>query len=183
MAPLSLFRYIMNQEVTRLRRLRQSALKVRALATLLDTRNQENQGASLYERAALLNWRIARIATGHLRSHPYRSYQRDPSFFESGADRLAAILLGTMASLRGDAAQTFLRELRGAARELDDTRALTLSAELSDALGRAQSSMRNLVEDAQAEASREAGLESDARLEAAENMGPPRLSTSSYLAL
>jgi hypothetical protein len=169
----------MNNEVTRLRRLRQSALKVRALATVL----QGGKSADgLFERGALLNWRIARIATGRLRSHPYQSYQRDPSFFESGADRLAAILVGTMCSLRGHGAETFLRELRVAARELDDTRALTLSPDLSDALGRAQASMRILIDDVQNRALLESGLESDAHLDAAEGMSAP-LSTSSYLAL
>jgi hypothetical protein len=179
---LSQIRYIMNNEVTRLRRLRQSALKVRALATVLDVGKSAD---GIYERGALLGWRIARIATGRLRSHPYQSYQRDPGFFESGADRLGAILVGTMAGLRGHGAQTYLRELRAAARELDDTRALTLSADLSDALGRAQVSMRTLIEDVQGEALLESGLESDARVErldAAKGMSAPRLS-SSYLAL
>ena len=170
----------MNNEVARLRRLRQSALKVRAIATVLDA---GTSASGIYERGALLNWRIARIATGRLRSHPYQSYQRDPSFFESGADRLGAILIGTMAGLRGHGAETFLRELRGAARELDDTRALTLSADLSDALGRAQTSMRTLIQDAENEASLDSGLVSDARLDVAGAMSARRLSTSSYLAL
>jgi hypothetical protein len=170
----------MKNEVTRLRRLRQSALKTRALARVLSSGEHAD---GIFERGALLNWRIARIATGRLRSHPYQNFQRDPSFFESGADRLAAILVGTMASLRGQAADAFLRELLVAARELDDTRALTLSAELSDELGRAQVSMRNLIDDAQRQASLESGSESHARHEAANGMAAPALSTSSYLAL
>jgi hypothetical protein len=170
----------MNNEVTRLRRLRQSALKVRALARVLGGGKRNDGG--IFERGALLNWRIARIATGQLRSHPYPSYQRDPSFFESGVDRLAAILVGTVAGLRGRAAETFLGELRGAARELDDTRALTLSPDLSDALGRAQASMRILIDDIQQRALLESGVGSHANREAAD-MSAPRLSTSSYLAL
>jgi hypothetical protein len=170
----------MNNEVIRLRRLRQSALKVRALATVLDA---GKSAGGIYERGALLNWRIARIATGRLRAHPYQSYQRDPGFFESGADRLGAILVGTMAGLRGHGVETFLRELRAAARELDDTRALTLSADLSDALGRAQASMRALIEDVQNEALLESGVDSDVRLDAADAMSAQRLATSSYLAL
>jgi hypothetical protein len=170
----------MTTEVTRLRRLRQSALKARALAAAL---NRGNGTDCLYERGALLNWRIARIATGWLRSHPCQSYQRDPSFFESGADRLGAILLGAMASLRSRGAETFLSELRRAARELDDTRALTLSADLSDALGRAQSSMRALIRDVEHQVLLERGIAADAQVSAADGMAAPRLSTSSYLAL
>jgi hypothetical protein len=169
----------MKNEVTRLRRLRQSALRARALARVLSA----GGGADgVLDRGALLNWRIARIVTGRLRSHPYQSYQRDPSFFESGADQLGAILVGTMASLRGHALEIFLRELLIAARELDDTRALTLSAELSDALGRAQASMRHLIDDVQKQVSLESGRESDAQLDAPDGIQAP-LSTSSYLAL
>jgi hypothetical protein len=180
MASLSQFRYIMNNEVTRLRRLRQAALKVRALARVLNGGKSED---GIFQRGALLSWRIARIATGRLRAHPYQSYQSDPSFFESGADRLSAILIGTVAGLRGYGAETFLDELRSAARELDDTRALTLSADLSDALGRAQSSMRALLDDVQREALLGCGRPTDSHLDAVERMSPPRLSTSSYLAL
>jgi hypothetical protein len=169
----------MNDEVTRLRRLRQSALKVRALALILSDGNCTHR---LFERAALLNWRIARIATGRLRSHPYQGYQSDPSFFESGADRLTAMLTGTMAKLRSRGAETFLGELRLAARELDDTRALTLSAELSDALGRAQSTMRTLIDDVEHQALLESGIEAD-KIDAADAISSPRLSISSYLAL
>jgi hypothetical protein len=169
----------MINEVTRLRRLRQSALKVRALALVLSDGNCTHR---LFERGALLTWRIARIATGRLRSHPYERYQSDPGFFESGADRLSAMLTGTMASLRGRGAETFLSELRIAARELDDTRALTLSAELSDALGRAQSTMRTLIDDVEHQALLESGNEAD-KIDAADAISAPRLTTSSYLAL
>jgi hypothetical protein len=174
------FSFNLNDEVTRLRRLRQSVLKVRALARVL---NGADCAHRLFERGALLNWRIARIATGRLRSHPYQQYQRDPSFLESGANQLAAMLAGTMANLRGRAAESFHRELRVAARELDDTRALTLSAELSDALGRAQSSMRNLIEDVHSQAQLESGIESGGEIDSAGSMSARRLSTSSYLAL
>jgi len=174
------FSVVLNDEVARLQRLRQSALKVRTLAKVL---NRGNGPDGIFKRGALLHWRIARIATGRLRSYPYQSYPRDPSFFEGRAERLATVLLGTMARLRGHGAETFLRELRGAARELDDTRALTLSAELSDALGRAQSAMRSLIDDVQTLAAREAGLAADPRRDADDGLSAPPLSTSSYLAL
>jgi hypothetical protein len=178
---LSQFRYIMNDEVTRLRRLRKTALKVRALASALTS---GKRGDDAFERGALLNWRIARIATGRLRSHPYRSYQKDPGFFESGADRFDAFIMGTVANLRGQGARVFLNELRNAARELDDTRALTLSPDLSDALGRAQASMRALIDEVCADDARvESGHESDIRRGATDSMSAPSMSASPYLAL
>jgi hypothetical protein len=130
----------MTDEVTRLRRLRKTALKVRALAAYLTKVEGDSQ-----ELAAHLNWRIARIATGRLRSHPYANYQRDQGLLERGLDRVAAYLLAVFANVRGRQMRIFLEALNAASRELDDTRALTLSADLSDALGRAQQSMRELI--------------------------------------
>ena len=54
----------------------------------------------------------------------------------TGADRFDALIVATIANVRGRGAQIFLDELRAVARELDDTRALTLSPDLSDALAR-----------------------------------------------
>ena len=139
----------MTDEVTRLRRLRKTALKVRALASSLSVGGQD---AGVYERAALLNWRIARIATGRLRSHPYESYQKDQGTLESGVDRCIAYLKAKVAMIRGSGMRVFLDEAAVASRELDDTRALTLSADLSDALGRVQQCMRDLIEEARAHA-------------------------------
>ncbi len=132
----------MTDEVTRLRRLRKMALKFRALATYL---HGGKRHGDLHERAALLGWRIARIATGRLRSHPYENYQRDQGSLESALDRLSAYGTAAVASLRGRRIDVFLEELNAASRELDNTRALTWSADLSDALGRAQQCMRGLI--------------------------------------
>jgi hypothetical protein len=170
----------MNNEVTRLRRLRKTALRVRALALAL---NGAKRNDDAFERGALLTWRIARIATGQLRSHPYRSYQKDPGFFESGADRFDALIVATVANLRGQGVRVFLDELRAAGRELDDTRALTLSADLSDALGRAQTSMRALLDEVSAEARVESGHESETRRDTASGMGARGMAASPYLAL
>ena len=139
-------------------------------------------GDDAFERGALLNWRIARIATGRLRSHPYRSFQKDPGFFESGADRFDAFIMASVAKARGQGARVFLNELRAAARELDDTRALTLSPELSDALGRAQTSMRALIDEVSADARVESGPESETR-GTTDGLSTPSLSASPYLAL
>ena len=155
---LSLFRYIMHNEVTRLRRLRKTALKLRALALALNA--GKHDGA--YERASLLSWRVARIATGQLRAHPYRSYQRDPGYFESGADRFNSYLQAVVANMRGQGMRIFLQEITAAARELDDTRALTLSSDLSDALGRAQQNMRALIDEVRVQICRNSGQDAQA---------------------
>lgn len=168
----------MSDEVTRLRRLRKKALHVRAVAFYLNAARCEG---GTYERAALVNWRIARIATGKLRSHPYDNFQRDPGFFESVAGRFSAYLKAALASVRGRKMRFFLAEISSVARELDDARALTLSAELSDALGRAQESMRTVID----EVRREVGdaVDQSAVQARARDEPVPSLSASPYLAL
>jgi hypothetical protein len=47
--------------------------------------------------------------------------------------------------------------LRRVARELDDARALTLSSDLSDTLGRSQTRIRGLIQELDADARNEAG--------------------------
>ena len=141
MRALFLFGYIMTDEVIRLRRLRKTALKVRALTTYL------NPGSN---RAAVLLWHISRIATGRLRSHPYESYQSDQGVFETTADRCIAYLGAAFAKMRRQGMRHLLGHLIAASRELDDTRALTLSAELSETLGRAQLRMREVIEEVRA---------------------------------
>jgi hypothetical protein len=76
----------------------------------------------------------------------------------------------------------FLAEIGSSARELDDARALTLSAELSDALGRAQESMRSVIEQLRCELRGGGAQES---CEPAQACSEPRasLSTSPYLAI
>jgi len=138
----------MTDEVTRLRRLRKTALKVRALASFLNS-SARNGGRrdGVHDRARVLHWHIARIATGRLRSHPYQSYQNDQGLLETGIDLCAAYLGAALARVRGQGMHHLLGQFHISSRELDDTRALTLSAELSDALGRAQVRMRGLIEE------------------------------------
>src|SRR5271165_4116909 len=64
-------------EVVRLRRLRQTALRMRALAFAFSVTRMGKQDPS-FQRVAQASWRVARAVTGRLRSHPYVSYQRDP---------------------------------------------------------------------------------------------------------
>jgi len=168
----------MSDEVKRLRRLRRKALEVRAVAMCLNAAVREGR---IYERAALVNWRIARIATGKLRSHPYRNYQKDPGFFESRMGLVRAYVKAALATIVGRGMRLLLEEISSAARELDDARALTWSAELSDALGRAQERMRSVIE----EVRREVGESADVSAEQLRARGEasPSLSTSPYLAL
>src|SRR5258708_38913727 len=123
-------------EVTRVGRLRNPALRGRAVAATLDSEPARRD--SVFSRGAVSCWQIARIITGLLRAHPYLSYQRGPSEVRGVYDRLSAGLLGGIARYRGRSHQTFSDELRRVARRLDDARALTWSSELRDTLGRAQ---------------------------------------------
>jgi len=171
----------MSDEVKRLRRLRRKALEVRAVAIYLNAAVPEDRIFRIYERAALVNWRIARIATGKLRSHPYRNYQKDPGFFESRLGLVRAYLKAALATIVGRGMRLFLEEISSASRELDDARALTWSAELSDAFGRAQERMRSVID----EVRREVGDSADesAELLRARGEASPNLSVSPYLAL
>ena len=70
---------------------------------------------------------------------------------------LAATLSGAMAHRRGMATGQLLAKLRRVARELDNVRTVTWSADLSDSLGRAQIHARNLLQRVEIYARQEAG--------------------------
>jgi hypothetical protein len=167
----------MKNEVSRLRGMRKAALEARALSRMLDNTGRRD---SAQARAALLCWRIARIATGRQRADPNVSYRGIPS------RRIVAraVMTGFIAARRQRRMGALLRELQLLSRELDDTRALTLSPELSDALGRAQVYMRQLVDDIAAKARFEIGARQDAEATATgsiDRSSAPR--NSPYLAL
>jgi hypothetical protein len=145
---------MIDTEVMRLRRLRNTALKARALAAALDAALDSDPArrSSVFSRSAVTSWRIARVITGWLRAHPYLSYQRGPSAVRGVYDRLNAGLLSTIARYRGRSAHIFSRELRRVARGLDDARALTWSSDLSDSLGRSQMQIRTLIQELDADA-------------------------------
>ena len=131
----------MDEEVLRLRRLRATALRVRAFARALAA--DASSDHAMFSRAACSCWRIARTATGRLRSHPHLRYQRD-------AGRVAALWYDLTARLLvrkgspGDMLGELLTNLRMISRELADARALTWSPDLSDSLGRSQIEVRRL---------------------------------------
>jgi hypothetical protein len=146
---------MIDSEVTRLRRLRNTALRARAVAATLDSEPARRD--SVFSRGAVSCWQIARVITGLLRAHPYLSYQRGPSEVRGVYDRVSAGLLGGIVRYRGRSHQTFSDELRRVARELDDARALTWSSDWSDTLGRSQIRIRGLIKELDAGALSESG--------------------------
>jgi hypothetical protein len=133
-------------EVARLRRLRASALRVRAVARALE-RSRSLPFEPVLPRGACAAWRIARAVSGRLRAHPHANYQQDAGLavvLKSGVSAAAAAL---GARSRQAALLRFEAQVRRLARELDDARALTWSADLSEALGRSQVEVRTLIEE------------------------------------
>jgi hypothetical protein len=134
----------MDDEVLRLRRLRATALRVRAFARALaaDASNDH----AMFSRTACSCWRIARTATGRLRSHPHLRYQRDAgSLAAMWYDAVARLLVGRGGS-RADMLGELQANLRVISRELADARAMTWSPDLSDSLGRSQVEVRRLID-------------------------------------
>jgi hypothetical protein len=146
---------MIDAEVLRLRKLRSVALRARALAKILDSDCTEDQ--SVFARSAVTCWTIARIASGHLRAHPYLSYQQGPSPLDDVADSLSASLAALNARRQNRRLSVCLQQLRNVAREVNDARALTWSPDLSDALGRIQIRMQRLANEVELGALAETG--------------------------
>lgn len=137
---------MIDAEVLRLRKLRNVAMRARALARVLDSNSvAEPEGQSVFTRSAVICWTVARIASGRLRAHPYLSYQQGRSPLRDLADGLGASLTALNARRQNRRVSIFAQQLQTVAREVDDVRALTWSPELSDALGRMQVQMRRLA--------------------------------------
>src|ERR1700689_366856 len=82
---------MIDAEVLRLRKLRNVALRARALAKILDSDSAQER--SIFARSAVTCWTIARVASGRLKAHPYPSYQRGPSPLRELADNAVASLV------------------------------------------------------------------------------------------
>jgi hypothetical protein len=136
---------MIDAEVVRLRNLRNVALRTRALAGVLES--DRSMDDSALSRTALMGWAIARIATGHLRAHPYLSYQKGQSPTRDLIDRAISSMVGWLARRQKRTLDVYEEQLQNLARELDDTRALTWSPALSDALGRSQVQLRQLIKE------------------------------------
>lgn len=144
---------MIDAEVLRLRRLRDTALRGRAIATALESPRHTAMSCA----SATACWRIARVVTGRLRAHPYLGYQREPSEWRGAYHRFSANLRSMIARYQGRQLQTLALELQRVVRELDDARALTWSADLSDTFGRSQLQIRRLIEELSDEARHEPG--------------------------
>ncbi len=138
-------------EVERLRRLRASALQLRAVARALKNSKWTRDDA-LLNQGSCAAWRVARTVTGWLRAHPNSRYQRDAGLGLLFKNSLIAIAARVTASSRHRAMCGFGAQLKSLMRELDNARALTWAAELSDTFGRSQREIRTLMAAVQSEA-------------------------------
>jgi hypothetical protein len=136
---------MIDPEVARLRRLRDEALRVREIARRLGTARWAADD-SLLERGACASWRIVRMTTGKLVEHPYPRYHQGAGVGTLFGNRVGAewIFLGSKDRAAG--LKTFAAELESLARQLGDARALTWSTDFSDALGRSQNELKNLLQ-------------------------------------
>src|SRR5579864_1845652 len=105
-------------EVGRLRRLRNTALRARAVAAALDPAPARRD--SVFSRGAVSCWQIARVITGRLRAHPYLSYQKGPGRMRGVYDRFTAAVSSHIARARSRSLQIVSAELQRLAHELDD---------------------------------------------------------------
>jgi hypothetical protein len=136
---------MVDPEVSRLRRLRAMALRLRAIACTLRSKPYASNEV-LLERAAGAGWRIARAVSGRLRAHPYASYQQDAGLGRRLCDGLFANFLALGISTRAQALAKTECHLGALARQLADVRALTWSPDLSESLGRSQFELNQLFD-------------------------------------
>jgi hypothetical protein len=135
---------MIDQEVARLRQLRSSALRVRAIARAFASTRWALHDP-LLSRGACSSWRIARVVSGRLKRHPYARYQKDASIGCLIRNRVLASWLARSTRSRLRTLTVFESHLRRLARQLDDARALTWSTDLSDTFGRSQIEIKSLV--------------------------------------
>ena len=175
---------MVDAEVLRLRKLRNAALRARAFAKNLDSDCAE--GRSVFARSASICWTIARVASGRLKAHPYLSYQRGPSRLREMADGLLASLAAVNARRQNRCLSVYAQQLQAVAREVDDVRSLTWSADLSDALGRMQIQIRRLAHELDLGALGESGAapKPQSNVEASNSLGEMTADNSwPYLAI
>ena len=135
---------MIDSEVERLRRLRRVTLRARAVARALAA-GKAGRDDGLLQRGRCVAWRVARTVTGRLRAHPYAPFTRDASVGTILRNSVIAKWVAWSAANRSEALQQLEAQLRALARELDDVRALTWAADLSDAFGRSQAEIRLLL--------------------------------------
>lgn len=136
--------HMVDGEVVRLRRLRSTALCVRALARAFGAANSAAD-AALFSRAGCACWRVARTVSGRLKAHPHLSYQKGASSIGAVWDNAVARSLAHILSDKAHILNSFTTNLRLMSRELDDARALTWSIDLSDAFARSRAEIKTLI--------------------------------------
>ena len=136
---------MIDPEVSRLRRLRAAALRLRAIARAFSSRPYALNDFLLV-RGAGASWRIARAVSGRLKAHPYASYQQDAGFGQQLCDSLFASFLALGIRSRVRALTQYESRLYALARQLADVRALTWSPDLSESLSRSQIEIQVLLE-------------------------------------
>jgi hypothetical protein len=135
-------------EVMRLRRLRNSALRIRAVSRAMSFGKSRDD---LFSRTAIACWGIARIISGELQAHPYLRFQSGPPAHKAFVDRALAALRLLIAPQGRAGLTAHAHDLQRLCRELDDTIALTWSPSLNDTLGRARTRLRRSFADVDAQ--------------------------------
>lgn len=135
---------MIDPEVARLRQLRNEALLVRELARTFDA-SAEADDAPACAHVAGASWRIARVVSGRLRSHPYAEYQRDASVWAQLLHRLHARCVALTCRTREQRLGALRGRLTRLARRLDDAIVLAWTSEFSEALGRSRGEVRGLI--------------------------------------
>jgi hypothetical protein len=158
---------MIDAEVVRLRKLRSVALRARALAKALESDSIDD---CVFAKSAVICWTISRIATGRLRAHPYLRYQQDPSRIRELIDHVIASMVALTARRRNRCFSVYVPELQSVSREVADARALTWSADLSEALGRAQLQLGRLAKQLDGGAQHEVGAVPQQNGDALEDM-------------
>jgi hypothetical protein len=136
---------MIDAEVDRLRRLRGSALQLRAVARALGSRRSIKDEEGLLHQGRCAAWRVARTATGRLRAHPNFRYQKDAGVGTLLKNSVVAATAWLTATNRHRAMRGYGAHLKAVLRELDNARALTWAVELSDTFGRSQRELRALA--------------------------------------
>jgi hypothetical protein len=136
---------MIDAEVARLRKLRNMALRVRAVAAIVSAHPTMQRPTVAV--SAVIAWRLTRVVSGRLRAHPNLSFQQGPSSLRYFFHRALAIVIGTTARYRNRLLRAYTVQLQYLARELDDTRALTWDQDWSDTLGRAQRQLRRSIQE------------------------------------
>jgi len=137
--------YMSNDEVERLRKLRATALRVRAIARALESSQRQPLGADRLQRVSGATWRIARAVSGQLRAHPYATFQKNVGTLTILANSLRAFAVARFLGRHTRAASHLTGELSTLSRLLDDARALTCTLDLSKSFGRSQLEIRGLI--------------------------------------